>query len=223
MDLSRFVATPHTGAQIGELWNAYHAAKAGAGKGYLSAVIPRATYESFLPISRKYPSFILPLPRPDAQIDLEANQSNPSSSQTPYEFYYMEWAQHLSPPLLDVQTSDPFTMSKNSKPSPNPPCTTIIFTPLQEYKLRQSFAVPHLVLTHYTDLAHTHDVVLMRGELTIGDSGRTWLSSSDAQLMAFGVQQFYLGETARGGELLKMFHEKPDQFSWEELISISQL
>lgn len=220
MDLSRFVATPHTGEQIGALWNAYHSAKSSAGKGYLSASIPRATYESFLPSSRKYPTFILPLPRPNAQVDSEAD---PSSLQTPYEFYYMEWAHHPSPPSLDSQTSDLFATSKDSKPSSNPPCTTVIFTPLQEYKLRQSFAVPHLVLTHYTDLAHSHDIVLLRGELTVGDSGRTLLSSSDAQLLAFGVQQFYLGQTARGAELLKMFHEKPEQFSWEELISISQL
>jgi ATP synthase F1 complex assembly factor 1 len=66
----------------------------------------------------------------------------------------------------------------------------------------------------------------MRGELTPSqsDAGRTMLSPSAAQILAFGLQQFYLpGQNAQKAKLLSNFHEKPEEFSWEELISMSQI
>jgi ATP synthase mitochondrial F1 complex assembly factor 1 len=221
MDLTRILDTPHTAEQIGALWTAYHAKKTIEGRGLLSAVIPRATYESFLPSARKYPSFILPLPRQDAQLEapVDAGVSN-----TPYEFYFMEWAHYPPPPNPRFEVESLF--AKGPAASPNPPCTTVLFTPLQEYKLRQAYALPHLVLTHYTDLADSHGIVLMRGELTPSqsDARRPMLSPSAAQILAFGLQQFYLpGQNAQKAKLLSTFHEKPDEFSWEELISASQI
>ena len=44
--------------------------------------------------------------------------------------------------------------------------TTVLFTPLAEYKLRQEYAQPVLILTHYTDLALSKGIVLLRGEVT---------------------------------------------------------
>ncbi|CAG7847361.1 SubName: Full=Uncharacterized protein {ECO:0000313/EMBL:CCA67717.1} [Serendipita indica DSM 11827] len=220
MDLGRILQTPHTSEQIGALWTTYHTAKATQGKGFLSAVIPRETYESFLPAAKKYPSFILPVPRPEAQVELKEGEE---SHRTPYEFFYMEWGHHSAPP---VPNSDPFANAKPPQHSPNPPCTTVIFTPLQEYKLRQAYALPHLVLTHYTDLAQSHGLVLMRGELTAStnDPGRFLMTPSTAQLLAFGLQQYYLPKSDnRHAKLLTTFHENPEQFSWEELISASQL
>lgn len=223
MDLSRLLQTPHSAEQVGALWNAYHSKKSSEGKGFLSAVIPRPTYESFLPNAKKYPSFILPLPRPEAQIE---SPIEGSGLNIPYEFYFMEWSHWPSPPIPRFDGEALFTQPKDDVPSPNPPCTTVIFTPLQEYKLRQAYALPHLVLTHYTDLAHSHDIVLMRGELTPSSSGNQQflLSPSAAQLLAFGLQRFYLpGRDARPGKLLSRFHERPEEFSWEELISIVQI
>lgn len=220
MDITRILKTPHTAEQVGALWTAYHAKKSSEGKGFLSAAIPRATYEAFLSAAKKYPSFILPLPRPEAQIE---DPKDGSSIDTPYEFYFMEWGHYSAPP---VPSTDLFTNPKDTGASPNPPCTTVIFTPLQEYKLRQAYALPHLVLTHYTDLAHTHDVVLMRGELTPSPNGapRFLLSPPAAQLLAFGLQRFYLqAPDTRQGKLLSTFHERPQDFSWEELISASQI
>lgn len=223
MDLTRILETTHTAEQVGALWTAYHAKKTMEGRGLLSAVIPRMTYESFLPNARKYPSFILPLPRPDAQVE---NPKDAGAFNMPYEFYFMEWAFHPAPscPRIDVEAL--FTSPNVSVPPPNPACTTAIFTPLQEYKLRQAYALPHLILTHYTDLAESHGIVLMRGELTPSqnDPRRSMLSPSAAQILAFGLQQFYLpGENAQKAKLLSTFHERPDEFSWEELISASQI
>jgi ATP synthase F1 complex assembly factor 1 len=106
----------------------------------------------------------------------------------------------------------------------NPVCSTILFTPLQEYKLRQSFAQPYLVLTLYTDLAATHGIVLLRGELTRSPSSQDkfLLSQIDAQLLTANLQRFYLaGEEASSMErakLLRNFHEKADIFCWKDLL-----
>lgn len=172
-----------------------------------------------LEVSGKYPTFILPVPRENAQVE-------EGSKEPAYEFYLMEWGFH-GPPPEPTATSDLFSTAKASS---NPQTSTILFTPLQEYKLRQSFATPYLVLTHYTDLVKSHGLVLLRGEITPSgaspDAGTTedgvryMLSQQDAQLLAIHVQRFYLqneGSEERA-TLLKTFHEAPEQFKWEELL-----
>jgi len=106
--------------------------------------------------------------------------------------------------------------------------------------MRSSFATPYLTLTFYTDLASSHGTVLMRGEITpaaasvvTGASdltGRHMLSQEDAQLLAMEVQKFYLwGEGAKEGKgreaerLLKVFHEQPEAFKWEELLRHAEI
>lgn len=91
---------------------------------------------------------------------------------------------------------------------------TVIFTSLEEYKLKQGFARPFLTLTHWTDLVldePTEDgeegAVLMRGEITstmppkmavkgadgeeVAVKERYLLSMADAQLLLLGLQRFY--------------------------------
>jgi len=115
----------------------------------------------------------------------------------------------------------------------NPQISTVLFTTLQEYKSKGSYATPYLVLTHYTDLARTHGIVLMRGEITPtstpsdgGVDGRYKLTQKDGQLLSMALQKFYLWDGTRkaeqigeeGERLLKIFHEKPEEFKWEELL-----
>lgn len=97
--------------------------------------------------------------------------------------------------------------------------------------MRNSFATPYLVLTHYTDLVHTHGLVLLRGEITpssggvaSSDGGNYLLSQEDAQALSMGVQKFYLWGESKGQQeenperLLKVFHENPSEFKWEDLL-----
>lgn len=93
-------------------------------------------------------------------------------------------------------------------------------TPLAEYQSRQSFAQPYLILTHYTDLSLSHNVVLMRGEV----SDNVALNATDAQVLAVRLQLFY-NYTGVGGqreadrlELLTNFHETPEKFDLEKLV-----
>ncbi|KAL7285819.1 hypothetical protein ACG7TL_000928 [Trametes sanguinea] len=221
-NLDKILQAPHTPEQISVLWRAYHESRSdGTGRGFLCASLPVETYQKMLDVASKYPRFVIPVPRENAQVE-------EGSKEPAYEFYLMEWGFHGSPPEPST-SGDPFAQSK---PSLNPQTSTILFTPLQEYKLRTSFATPYLVVTHYTDLAKTHGLVLLRGEITpsaaasspnVGageDGGRYMLSQQDAQLLAIHVQRFYLwneGSEERAA-LLKAFHETPADFKWEELL-----
>ena len=166
-----------------------------------------------LDVASKYPTFVLPVPRENAQGAAEG------SSEPAYEFYLMEWGFHGSPPE-PAAAGDPFAAPT---PSGGPQTSTVLFTPLQEYKLRQAFATPYLVLTHYTDLARSHGLVLLRGEITpsaAGDGARFMLGQQDAQLLAVHLQRFYLWneDAAERAALLRAFHESPAEFKWEELL-----
>lgn len=105
------------------------------------------------------------------------------------------------------------------EPIPSP--STVLFTPLAEYQSRQSYAQPYLILTHYTDLSNSHNLVLMRGEI----SDNVSLNAVDAQVLTVRLQLFYNytglgGEREKGRmELLECFHEKPEDFQLEKLVA----
>jgi ATP synthase F1 complex assembly factor 1 len=185
-------------------------------------------------VAEKYSSFVVPIPRvkDPAALQIEGEET------TAYEFYFLQWGFHGVPPVpsttqLDLFTPSTLDSNATTPSASNPQTSTILFTPLQEYKQRASFATPYLVLTHYTDFARTHGIVLLRGEITpstvatgaTGADGRYLLNQADAQLLSMGVQKFYLwgegdGKAAEreGERLLKTFHEQPEEFKWEQLL-----
>ncbi|KIO31174.1 hypothetical protein M407DRAFT_138887 [Tulasnella calospora MUT 4182] len=247
LNLAAIASKPHTVEQISALWNLFHASRSGGtGRGFLSAVVPVESYNNMLERAKKYPMFVLPLPRPTAQDSPAPSEDPDSSEQTPVEFHFIQWGMHPAPPVPSANPDDDlFTKPSPSSPSPNPPTSTILFTPLIQYKLHQSYAPPYLILTHYTDLAHSHGIVLLRGEITPTSSvtvgsdqaaasadGKFMISQTDAQLLALGVQRFYLpqlqpqSQGAEGGkdeavELLRTFHESPADFRWETLLKFA--
>jgi ATP synthase F1 complex assembly factor 1 len=149
-----------------------------------------------------------------------------SEANAAYEFYVLQWDFYHAPPTPSASFDllSPQSSPKGDMPTTNPRLATAIFTPLLEYKLRQTFATPYLVLTFYSELASSHDLVLMRGEITPSAAkesatGDYLLSQHDAQLLAHGLQRFYLwGSSEEREKLLSDFHERPDAFKWEELL-----
>ncbi|KAJ7456550.1 ATP11 protein-domain-containing protein [Mycena latifolia] len=228
LNIPRILASPHTTEQISALWTVYHASRSnGTGRGYLCASIPLDLYDKMASAARNYPIFVVPVRRDKEPV------TEPSEGETeaPHEFYFLQWAFHDAPPIPSSNVDLFIPPSTNDVPPSdlNPQTSTIMFTPLQEYKLRGSFATPYLVLTMYTDLARSHGVVLMRGEITpsaaagsTGVDGRYLLQQEDAHRLSMGLQNFYLtGMDDRDLErqkLVKAFHETPDQFEWEELL-----
>jgi len=197
----------------------------GTGRGFLSASIPLKTYETMAAVATKYPSFVVPVPHSGAELQ------QGDKGDAAYEFHYLQWDFHDIPQISSA-SEDPFAASKTST---NPAISTILFTPLQEYKLRMSFATPYLVLTHYTNLAATHGIVLLRGEITpcsnsdgSGTDIKHMLTQNDAQFLSMAVQKFYLWDADGQGKnnegaLLKQFHENSKQFNWEDLLKLGSL
>lgn len=91
----------------------------------------------------------------------------------------------------------------------------MLFTPLALFKSQSTFAQPHLILTHYTDLVPSHGLVLMKGDLTPDCATKL----PDAQLLVLRLQQFYQGADQTRADLLKTFHEKPEVFDVERLVA----
>lgn len=178
-------------------------------------------------IAKSYPMFVLPIPRPSAHLD---TSSVDNAVEVAQEFYLLQW--NLYPASSITGALDPFQPA-TSPPNDGslPPISTVLFTPLQEYKHRTEFATPYLALTFYTDLANSHGIVLLRGEVTPSATendgpGQYLLSQMDAQLLAVGLQKFYLWSENKGEkveELLKRFHERPDEFDWRDLLQHSDI
>ncbi|KAG7098943.1 hypothetical protein E1B28_000833 [Marasmius oreades] len=221
LNLSRIISL--NASQIGALWTAYHASRSdGTGRGYLCASISVALYEKMAKNGMKYPVFVLPVPHLKQPSTTKETQKEKN---TAYEFYFMEWAFHEPPVGPSAATADPFSKPPQCHDASNIPISTILFTPLIEYKMRNSFATPYLVLTHYTDLAKTHGIVLLRGEITPTSAGNGHLlSQEDAQVLSMGLQKFYLWDNTTadssntGEKMLKAFHEDPHNFNWQQLL-----
>jgi len=170
---------------------------------------------------KKYPAFAVPLLR-------DTIQDDSGEARRAYEFYFLQWGFHEVPPT--PTPLDPFSKPPPNLPVSNPQTSTVLLTPLQEYKSRTTFATPYLILTFYTDLANSHGLVLLRGEITptaasagTNSNSDFLLSQQDAQLLTVHLQRFYL----RGGEedgakeryrLLETFHNTPEEFKWEDLL-----
>lgn len=232
LNLERLFSAPHTVEQINSLWTIYHAkANGGTGRGAVCASVPLELYKRMENTSQKYPAFVVPIPRPRPA---DAEPPKEGESDTAYEFYFMQWSFHERPPVPNsADPNNPFDVP-SSKNSTNPPLATVLFTPLQEYKSRQTFATPYLIATFYTDLATTHNTVLMRGEITpsaasaTGGPDKYLLSQEDAQVLIMMLQRFYLWDQKSDAEtgsakILRTFHEKPEDFKWEDLVKASNL
>lgn len=95
----------------------------------------------------------------------------------------------------------------------------IYFTSLSEYKSLGSQARPHLVLTHYTELAESKDIILMRGELGLDPKTSTCpISLSQAQVLVHQFQKFYVTHSPSKWELVTTFNSNPSDFNHYKLI-----
>ncbi|KAF9654262.1 ATP11-domain-containing protein [Thelephora ganbajun] len=222
LNLDRLLEKTHTAEQISSLWTAYHASRSkGTGRGFICASVPLDTYEKLMVTGKKYPSFAVPLPR-------DAVQDDSGEAKRAYEFYFLQWDFHDTPPT--PTPSEPFFRPPSDLPASNPQTSTVLLTPLQEYKSRTTFATAYLILTFYTDLASSHGLVLLRGEITStaastenNSNSDFLLSQQDAQLLTMHLQRFYLwgGEEEGAKEryrLLEAFHNIPEEFKWEDLL-----
>ncbi|MCO5596230.1 hypothetical protein L7F22_050290 [Adiantum nelumboides] len=176
---------------ISQLWTQYHSLK-----NKLSAVIPARQYAEMVSKAKQYPQFLLPLPRTIVGSDDVNKTANvaPGERKNGYEMQYMEWGFLPKPDLEEITAKVEQSVNHSheekeviEKATP----TTVLFTPLAEYKLRQEFAQPVLIVTHYTDLALSKGIVLLRGEITEGQDAQSAPTG-----MAAAIAASQAGETS---------------------------
>ncbi|KAI9597729.1 ATP11 protein-domain-containing protein [Syncephalis fuscata] len=94
------------------------------------------------------------------------------------------------------------------------------FTSLAEYKLHAEHARPYLILTHYPELMDSKQVVLMRGELgdTESASQSVPMTTDDARLLVYMLQDFYVTGSKDKQSLVERFHRQPETFKFEDLV-----
>ncbi|WBW72115.1 mitochondrial F1-FO ATP synthase chaperone Atp11 [Schizosaccharomyces osmophilus] len=155
IDVSKFQSLP--ASVIEKLWRARNLQE-----NILSGCVEKQTYERMISRAKKYPIFVLPLPR--------ENQG--------METHLIQWG------------------------FPGNNTAHLIITTLLEYKLKNAYATPHTVLTHFSDLLESNGVALMRCQF---EQDKT-LSSSDVQLLLLAIQKFYNAspDSALGKERLSL-------------------
>ncbi|KAH9446205.1 hypothetical protein MJO29_012547 [Puccinia striiformis f. sp. tritici] len=217
IDVNKLVT--QSASEITKLWAAYHLSTSDPPR--MGAVIPTGIYKEMIDSAKKFPSFVIPLAKTSTDPSDKSNSTN-----APFEMQYLQW-DFVQPP--EEPNLPDFLRPKSSvTPSQIPP-TIVMYTPLAEYKLRQSFAQPTLILTHYTDLADSHGIVLMRGDITPSPNGNAKISAIEAQMLVLRLQQFYHSTVPINQDqsvhqkrrlLLQQFHQQPDQFQLSELINL---
>ena len=117
-------------------------------------------------------------------------------------------------------------------PADAPPPSVVLFTPLAEYKMRQEFAQPALVLSNYTELVPSKGIALLRGDVTEHQgSGSPMVSQADAQMLTMCMQRFYRSGTAASAgedagaeerrELMHTFNRAPGRFALDKLLEVA--
>ncbi|KAG0208916.1 hypothetical protein BGX28_000235 [Mortierella sp. GBA30] len=96
----------------------------------------------------------------------------------------------------------------------------VIFTSLLEYKTHGENARPFLTLTHYPELIDYKGIVLMSG--TVSTNPKV-LTIEQAQILTFGLQQYYVSDHKDKVQLLQDFHKRPEDFSHERLIELTEI
>jgi len=150
---------------------------------------------------KKCDRFVVPLPR---EVDGQPDGTNG------YEMFYLQWLFH---PTEGVDLGSWHRNQVAGSHSPVP-ISTVLFTPLAEFRSSGEWAQPHLVLTHYPDLQNIppaspatttttssssaskpihHPLVLLRGEI---------LSSPSASPLASPLPTSHLALSQSRAQLL---------------------
>ena len=160
--------------------------------------------------AKRYPQFILPLPRPaadDGSGDIKQASSGFEGGEcTAADVHFLQWSFH--PPAGSPSAANSHT-------------STVIFTNLASFKLHGTYAQPHTTVTHHLDLADSHGLVLLNGSVVDGRG----VSVEEGRWLLMCLQKFYdfEGHGGRVGkekrqDLLQKFSQGDSAFSLEELV-----
>ncbi|MCJ1355757.1 MAG: hypothetical protein MMC33_005749 [Icmadophila ericetorum] len=191
LDLKKTLTLPPK--EIEHVWRLRHASNPLS----LCATIPFPIYQRLEVTARKYPQFILPLPRTISDSPDPDQANDEATASVAVEIHFL---QHTFP---------------------SPETHTVLFTHLAEYKLRGEYATPHTTVTHHLELAESKGLVLCQGQVLEGRG----LGVDEGRLLVMQMQRFYGavgGATGTGSperrELLEQFSSGDSGFSLEKLV-----
>ncbi|GME88344.1 unnamed protein product [[Candida] boidinii] len=163
----------------------------------LAAIVPKDTFDRLYNNAKKFPNFVLPLPKENAEIEVTGGKGEGA----PIEMHYVQWN----------------FVGKNT--------THCIITSLAEYKLHKEFARPHTSISFHNELADAKDVVLMNGivekEASI-NMQESQLLLLNIQRFYGGLSHTQTEISKKRLELVEIFNTGKKTFDVEELISLAQ-
>ena len=89
----------------------------------------------------------------------------------------------------------------------------ILFTSLEEFKRHGSSATPHLVVSHYRELEHSHNVVLVRGDILQPHA----LDAIQASSLMHNAHEYFTDFGAKR-EFVHLFNKRPEQFDFKKML-----
>ena len=94
----------------------------------------------------------------------------------------------------------------------------LLVTSLEDFKRRGAAAPPHLVVTHYPELANSKGLVLVRGDLVhIGSS----LAGAAAPSLLRRAYDYYLDDV-KYKRYAEAFNLRPAEFDWAALLAATR-
>jgi ATP synthase F1 complex assembly factor 1 len=88
----------------------------------------------------------------------------------------------------------------------------ILFTSMREFKERGATASPYLSLSHFTDIARSKGIILMRGEVNTAEINK----GEGSELVKF-LYEFYLRDDLYR-QFVEVFNKQPHNFNFETLM-----
>lgn len=163
----------------------------------LVAIAPTPAFNAMYQNARKYPTFVLPLPKEDAQVE---EPKNALADSVPMEVHFVQWS---------------FV---------GPSTTHCMITTLMEYKLHKEYARPHTTISFHQELSEDKGIVLMNGHVD-ADSAMT-MGEAQMLLLNIQrfYGSFQTGSDIEKSrlKLVEAFNTGSTTFSMDECISLSQ-
>lgn len=166
-------------------------------------------------MAREKKNFVVPLLRSD---EVSLGGGEPA-----FEMFYLQWLEHPTPNAKSEDITKTLEGEGEGDVIDGPlPMTSVIFTPLEEFKNNKEWAQPQLVLTHYPDLHNNpqtptpsspstsstpstmsekdlsdskpqhHPLILMRGEISPSSTKSSLSSPLPSQALALSQAQAQL-------------------------------
>mmetsp|Transcript_5943 Transcript_5943/g.17010 ORF Transcript_5943/g.17010 Transcript_5943/m.17010 type:complete len:221 (+) Transcript_5943:212-874(+) len=89
----------------------------------------------------------------------------------------------------------------------------VLFTQLEDYKQMKEYAPPAMIVTHYTELIKSHDLILARADILQPHM----LTKPEASSL---LRTFHLMYSDPGRFIhVHRFNHDPDNFRWEEMVA----